>query len=274
MLLLAVSVWGSASQTPPAGNEHKQTDQANAHANKETAKPENSPNAVIGQQIINSEPSKHPSKDETADTAQHPHDWIDKLNAFSTFVIAAFTIFLFWGVVLQIRTSRHIERAWLTIKVGDIVQGELEFRYAKVPIKNTGRTPARVKRIVVTSMLIPFPKQGWGRPGELPTEFTLGHSDHTMVVEGRDFVIPPGGEHMMYAMIFNTEWGTLTKKLSEGKQSWYVYGFVEYFDTIKGREIHKTGFCEIYWVADEPSKDVEGFRFTANLIPRAYICAT
>jgi hypothetical protein len=168
----------------------------------------------------------------------------------------------------------NAERAWLTVKVGDIFQGELEFRYAKVPIKNTGRTPARVKQIVVTSMLIPFPKQGWGRPGELPTEFTLGNSNHTMVVEGRDFVIPPGGEHMMYAVIFNTEWSTLTKKLSEGKQSWYVYGFVEYFDTIEGRDIHKTGFCEIYWVADEPSKEVEGFRFTANLIPPAYICAT
>jgi hypothetical protein len=79
---------------------------------------------------------------------------------------------------------------------------------------------------------------------------------------------------MMYAMIFNTEWSTLTKKIEEGKQSWYVYGFVEYLDTIQGRETHKTGFCEIYWVANETSKDVEGFRFTANLIPPAYICAT
>lgn len=85
----------------------------------------------------------------------------------------------------------NAERAWLTVSVGEVFQGELEFRYAKVPIKNTGRTPARVNRIVVTSMLIPFPKQGWGRPGELPAEFTLGDSSHTMVVEGRDFVIPP-----------------------------------------------------------------------------------
>ena len=94
-----------------------------------------------------------------------------------------------------------------------------------------------------------------------------------MVVEDMDFVIPPGGEHMMYALIFNNEWAELSKRVKDGRKAWYVYGFVEYLDTLEGAR-HKTGFCEIYWVADENSKDVEGFRFTSTLIPPSYICAT
>jgi hypothetical protein len=168
----------------------------------------------------------------------------------------------------------NAERAWITVSVGDIFTGVLNMRYAKVRVRNTGRTPARIARMVTTSQLIPFPKNGWGRPGTLPQDFALGDSNHTMEVEGRDFIIPPGGEHLMYAMIFDTEWATLTQKMGEGRQSWYVYGYVEYMDTIERTETHKTGFCEIYWISEDGNGDVEGFRFQPSLIPAAYIYAT
>src|SRR5713226_6538956 len=45
------------------------------------------------------------------------HDWIDYINAFSTAVIAAFTILLFVGVVWQIHTSKAIERAWVMAQI-------------------------------------------------------------------------------------------------------------------------------------------------------------
>jgi hypothetical protein len=163
----------------------------------------------------------------------------------------------------------NAERAWLTVKVGVIFIGEMEFRYIPVPVKNSGRTPARAVRMLTTSKLVAFPEDGWGKPGELPESFTMGDPTHTMVVSKRDFVIPPGGEFLMYGLILPDEW----KKIQDREVSLYVYGYVKYLDTIEGRE-HKTCFCELYWVPGPQTGGREEFRFSGHLIPPAYICAT
>jgi hypothetical protein len=101
------------------------------------------------------------------------HDWIDYLNGFSTAVIAVFTILLFIGVVLQIRTSRAIERAWVMAQIdgdrrewkdgkvhiveGSGTSGDSTGTWIILSCHNEGKSPAwiyekRVKFEVVSSV--------------------------------------------------------------------------------------------------------------------------
>jgi hypothetical protein len=51
------------------------------------------------------------------------HDWIDKVNALSTIVIALFTVAMFFAIRYQLRVSKDIERAWVMVKVEKIPSG-------------------------------------------------------------------------------------------------------------------------------------------------------
>ena len=84
------------------------------------------------------------------------HDWIDYINAYSTAVIALFTILLFIGVVWQIRTSRAIERAWILAEVqwtdgkgrvleGHSWEGTHSGVYVRLLCKNEGNSPAWIE---------------------------------------------------------------------------------------------------------------------------------
>jgi hypothetical protein len=159
------------------------------------------------------------------------------------------------------------ERAWLTVKVENFQPGGKLIHIA-IPIKNNGRTSAKVKKIMVTRHMVPFPENSWGRPGELPQE-PIFDSTPTTVVEGKDFIIPPEETHRAHVWIFPEDY----TQIRERKTSLYVYGVIDYLDTLR-EEGHKTGFCEIYWVPEQGSTDPEGFMFSPNLIPETYICAT
>jgi hypothetical protein len=90
----------------------------------------------------------------------HPQ-WANSVNAWSTLIVAVFTALLFIGVVVQIRTSRAIERAWVVVEIkhedrelttttviGDVIDETTSIPLTCISL-NGGRTPAWVieKRI-------------------------------------------------------------------------------------------------------------------------------
>jgi hypothetical protein len=158
VVLLLLTLIG-ANQAPPTGNENEKTEDARANKGSAWQKPNEAPPTVVQKQTIHSELSEQKGQDQTAYTAKPSHDWIDRLNAFSTVAIAFFTAFLFWGVIRQISTSRDTERAWISIspmeaapilgfipKPGDPLNepGRDKTNSFACSIKNTGNTPARL----------------------------------------------------------------------------------------------------------------------------------
>lgn len=145
-----------AYQAQATGDKDKHAYQTGKHNHQETAKPDSGPPAVIDQQTINCEPSRRPDEHEAENGPANSHDWIDRLNASSTAVIAVFTIFLFAGVVLQVGTSRDTERSWVIaspeprcpmLSFAPEVRDPIgkEFRNIFVcAVRNVGSTPARI----------------------------------------------------------------------------------------------------------------------------------
>lgn len=152
-----------ANQTQSARSEHEHADKTSPINSSEAQKSEDGTQTVISQQTIYSGKSEADGESQAAKAADPPHDWIDRLNAFSTFVIALFTILLFVGVIWQVRTSREIERAWVmtelrwneralhvvnsrSTKRGEEVVESTQ-AYVKLICKNAGKSPGWIDHI-------------------------------------------------------------------------------------------------------------------------------
>ena len=107
-----------------------------------------------------------------------------------------------------------------------------------------------------------------GRPGVLDKVPDYTDSNKLSAWDGRDIVIAPTDALRHYAFIFYKEW----ERVKARELSLYVYGEVEYFDTVRGDE-HKTCFCSIYWVPEPGYNEPTGFTFSP-VIPASYFCAT
>ena len=164
------------------------------------------------------------------------------------------------------------ERAWLTAKVENFDEPAANSKmiWIEVPITNHGRTPARVQKIVATSKVIPVPKNSLGgRPGELPKTPDYTDGNKLNVLAERDIIIAPSDTlRHVHVFIWPDDW----EKIKARELSLYVYGYIEYFDTVKGKE-HRTGFCSIYWVPEVGFNEPTGFMFS-QVLPAAYFSAT
>src|SRR5580704_18798006 len=92
-------------------NESKK--QPEAEQKKEDKLQPSSPPA-IAQAHSDSTSNKKQDQSNRQETSKEPHDWVDKINAMSTVVIAAFTVAMFFVVKTQMREYRTRERAWVT----------------------------------------------------------------------------------------------------------------------------------------------------------------
>jgi hypothetical protein len=115
-LILASTIPLFAYQAKLAGTKDGSTNDAAKSTAKES-KELNIPTQSAPQNPPNSAPSKEPSQTITNSSPTDPPDWINYVNAWSTLVIAFFTALLFIGLVIQIRTSRAIERAWIMAEI-------------------------------------------------------------------------------------------------------------------------------------------------------------
>lgn len=268
MALFAIPL--AAYQTKPAGDKNEKANNASSFSNKENNK-EQSTLPAIPQQAVDSKPTEHTSQNKTKSSPNDSPDWTNRVNAASTLIIALFTILLFCGLVVQIRTTRAIERAWITVGVDKLPDfpndpNAVAILWIKPTVKNSGRTPARITKMVLRSHEVDPSNEII--PGILPPDPAFP-SDKTTLVEGRDIVLPPndGGQPLGIAITperFNDA--------RIGKKTLYIYGYVEYRDTVANKP-HETHFCYIYWPQRGFSPDPSGF-YIAGVTPKKYIGAT
>jgi hypothetical protein len=180
-LICSLLIW-FAYQTKPAASKGEPNQASKTHnlKNEESQNPQSTCQTIVLQQSCNDMPRQEKSQPQTREASTKSHDWIDRLNAFSTFVIAVFTILLFIGVAVQISTSRDTERAWVIANptdnaphIGFIPAGgsNLENHQAGAnqrnafgcAFKSTGNTPARLVELAIryrkTDRLEDIPRQ-------------------------------------------------------------------------------------------------------------------
>jgi hypothetical protein len=271
LLLLAVPL--TAYQAPPAGNEHEHTNKAGTDKSSANHEPENTPQTVIIQQTSNSEIAKKQGETQKTDAANPSHDWIDKTNAFSTLTIALFTIFLFGGLLWQVKTSWDIERPWIVVEptdrhpvIGFIPEpgdslgepGRDRANWFAYSIKNTGNTPARILDSFAAYRMVDSLKN-------IPKEPVYPHAlnlDEMLLV--KDAQEP----FLVYLEPNRVVTKAQVADLKARRTFWYAYGMVIYRDTF-GRK-HETRFGYIYFV----SGDERPIGFVREGLPRKYYKAT
>jgi hypothetical protein len=164
------------------------------------------------------------------------------------------------------------ERAWITAEAVNFEEPapKSSIIWIEVPITNHGKTPARVKRVLVTPQFIPVPPNSVaGTPGKLPEHPDYSNWNRRMDLAGYDLIIAPKETlRHIHIHIFPNELGEIMTR----EVTLYVHGTIEYTDTI-GTDLHKTCFCSIYSVPYPGFNEPTGFTFS-RFIPAAYFCAT
>lgn len=245
IFLILLTLLSIAHSAKGYNRKAEQTQDTQTHKSGET-KP--SIPSVSNQGENNCPPTTQKQEPQTTSGQKAAHDWIDKLNAVSTAVIAAFTIGLFATVFYQVKNLRDVERAWLVVDswTAPPVLTHFEFDKAqslklKIRLKNLGRTPARIKNSCLVMRLTDrFPKpatfpQNAQTPDVtldgllvVPNE-TVGTEIDLTDTTGRDILLQPGD---------------LLDIRRRDEIVLCFYGFVEYLDTFNRKHILR--FCYIY----------------------------
>jgi hypothetical protein len=237
----------SAIPTPHPGDDYNRSHKSTEAKGKESQKTQDCIPTVIHQEALYGGFDEQKNKGQAADSAKPPHDWSDKVNAYSTLVIAIFTILLFFAVIWQTKTTRNLERAWvvahldwpegdrLRITNRDSIQNGIHTESTsvilKLSCKNHGRSLARIDDIM--GRIDIAPKAIRGRPDE-PSLSTMGQRD-TIQADSESFKI----------MALECE-GRNTRELSI-----FVYVLIKYRDIFGKRRETSLGyvidhFCNIY----------------------------
>jgi hypothetical protein len=275
-LFLAISL-GTAQHAQPAGSKHAGSDQTSKTQTQKPEKPDSGCQAPLVQQTFNCEPANQPRESVAANPADHPHDWIDKVNAFSTLVIALFTILLFLGVIWQVNTSRDTERAWVIATptdnapvVGFIPGGESNLeRHLEgankqnvfgCSFKTTGSSPARLVETAIRYCKVDSLQ-------DIPSEPDFG--DRTPL---NDLPLVPGDSLGFIQLLepsptlTRIEWVRITRQ----EAFLYAFGILVYQDAY-GR-LHETRFGFVYHFPKGDDMRWKGFHREG--LPVAYNHAT
>jgi hypothetical protein len=273
LLLLAVPL--GADKAQPAGSESGQHTKATESKAGESGESHNSQATVTYQQAVCSMLGACESQGQTPKNADPSRDWVDWVNAFSTSVIAAFTVLLFFAVIGQTRTSKNAERAWVIVSpveaapvVGFIPErgdplnepGPNQQNAFICSFKNTGETPARLVDAAVIYRMVQ-------RLGDVPAE-----PDYGQKCSLND--LPLVKEDSISWIAFLLPEIILTKLQASAVRSrqafLYAYGVVDYRDVF-GRP-HETRFGYTYSFPHGGDTRPPGFR--REELPQAYNRAT
>ena len=153
--ILAISFL--AHQAKPAADKDQNPNQTRVRTTQEQNESSDSTRVAIDN-TSDAPPSTQQSQAVPTNSSYDPPIWTDRVNAFSTLTIAVFTILLFFGLVVQIRTSRAIERAWVLVDVawdsekwtdrkphvlqGSGTSGDTTGIFALLMCQNEGKSPA------------------------------------------------------------------------------------------------------------------------------------
>lgn len=196
-------------------------------------------------ETYNSAPNTTNGSDQANESRPNPHDWIDKLNALSTLVIALFTLGLFLSVGYQVSNMRDVERAWVVMDKVETKAFSIAF-VGRLPvattytIKNAGRTPARILNSCFRFELFeskkgipPIPEYK-GVASDYPSDglVLVPHGTVTATIE----VAAPDGTNEIDPSTAN--------QVKNGQLQAVMYGFVAYQDAFNRKHLWK--FCWVY----------------------------
>jgi hypothetical protein len=186
ILLLSVIPLG-AYRTQLTGSKDENANETSRLKTAPKNKPQNDTPTVMQQQATHGETGEQECHGQTAKSSNDPSGWTEYVNAFSTLAIAIFTILLFFAVVWQTRTTRSLERAWITANLDWFEKGRLRIANndstetgesvaitLKLTCKNRGRSLARIENILGRMDL--GSKAIRGRPNE-SSLFQIGEMD-------------------------------------------------------------------------------------------------
>lgn len=135
--------------TDSEDGKHKEGAADKTEQNEQSTKPA----VASGEQVVDTnERAQHAQNQETGALQNHHQDWVDVMNAYSTLIIAIFTMLLFSVACLQIWQVFNSERAWI---LGTFVNENPQFAtnasdsvsYTfNFEIRNEGRTVAHITR--------------------------------------------------------------------------------------------------------------------------------
>jgi hypothetical protein len=250
IVILLLTVGLGASQAPQTGDKHEQANNGRPNEASKGQETRNGVPTIIQKPAVNSGPSEQEGQRQANAPADPPHDWIDKLNAFSTCVIAAFTILLFFGVMRQISTSRDIERAWVLVtSIGNPIplSRPIPPGYVVGIVYNFqifGTTPARITAVRFRCHLVEAHKSSIPSAPKLPPEpkYSTGRQPSEIPEGGR--TVAPGGPFSIGVNIESSMSSAELADLRDKKKFLCSYGFIEYKDAF-GRS-GKTQLCYVY----------------------------
>jgi hypothetical protein len=259
VMILLAAAWAVPAKCQQGGPTKAEYAQA-----RETKKAEPSAPVLKSHEEAVSRQATSDGKEKAERAGDPAHDWIDWLNAFSTLVMAVFTILVAVFIGRQVRTTRSIERAWMT--------GSPRFKNFEGPpepgqgllyacsLKNVGRTPARILETALavrkadSLAVIPVEPRYVG-----PEQLSINRP-----------VIAPNDSFMITAAA-----ASFTPEdyvaLKNRKLVLYAYGYVKYTDVF-GR-YRETRFCHYYRIPGIQEAQGEGFQLCVEA-PKSYNRAT
>jgi hypothetical protein len=220
--------------------------QAKPNASRPTtaaAKESDSPQTLIGQQTINPAPTTQSRESVIANGIEHRHDWIDKVNAFSTAVIAFFTVLLFVGVILQVSTSRQIERGWVmadlcSSPLTTLIDGKsakegytTALMHVELRCSNNGRSPVWVTEKAVR--LVVATEEDLSDVPQLTSEDIIQHDLEALPPDGKpnSFVWDASGKgNRLMTRSLTIIYGVVRYRdiFNKQRETWFGYRVVGY----------------------------------------------
>lgn len=244
VLVLIFAIPLCAFQANPARGKNSDGDNG-AKPTNQAADGLNSSSTTAINETVNAGPREDPEKTIKSDGTGDPPPWPDRLNASSTTIIAVFTALLFIGVIVQICTSRTIERAWVMAEIqpdsekpnsgrlqvfeGSGTDGDSTAAMNAVLIcSNAGKTPAWIEETIAKfDMVKSLPKT---------PNFESAQSIQR-------FIIPLGmaeGGTIPYSQ--KIQWTPIAKGHQHTDEMAVIYGRVIYRDIFGRKRVTRFGY--------------------------------
>lgn len=250
LLLIAALLLVNGSQSPPAPQQGKESQEVRQPEKDKTPDAEPTP-AIAKKPDADTQPTKDNPAQEKNDAKRDSHDWVDWVNAFSTAVIALFTVIMAATVFFQLRATHRQERAWIAIESIEastelshytlMYPANIEMEYV---FRNFGNTPGKLMdsrlifRLVVQIDDLPS-HPDYGEKQEFPN-FPL---DGVLMVPKVTFQLrqPFQGPDGTSALSNDD-----LVAIRDGSKQLVSYGFIRYRDAFG--KLHETRFCHVYRV--------------------------
>jgi hypothetical protein len=178
-----------------------------------------------------------------------PPFWVDEVAAYSTLAIAFFTLVTIAVFLYQTKTTRDVERAWVSAAVVKLPErldwitlpsyGSWTIRYS---FKNSGRTPARVESILATFKCVP-------KLADMPKEPDYGECSSIQEIPAKGWLIVPEDTFPMNITFIGKDGPNKMSQaeidaIRKGEAALICYGMVKYRDAFN--RSHETRFCHVY----------------------------